>query len=150
MYVVKKFYCIHVTFIAHLVKKTTHVNCLRNVKPNDPIYTNRNENSWFCTTCMEDALPFINIVDDDDYLCIVRENLYQIGDARIDELNSNTFLLNELTEMDDIDLNDPLLGNDPDIHFYQSDNILSKPSNYYNTDTFCDKFEYIIDEKNDS
>ena len=99
---------------------------------------------------MEDALPFINIVDDDDYLCIVRENLYQIGDARIDELNSNTFLLNELTEMDDIDLNDPLLGNDPDIHFYQSDNILSKPSNYYNTDTFCDKFKYIIDDKNDS
>ena len=96
------------------------------------------------------ALPFINIIDDYDYLRIVQENLYQVGDARIEELNNNNFLLNELTEIDDIDLNDPLLENDPDIHFYQTEDILSKSSNYYNSNTFYDKFRYIIDDKNGS
>ena len=130
-------------------KTPIHLNCLRNVKHDDPIYTNRHTNSWYCTNCIEDTLPFTNIIDDDEYLSIIHEHLYQL-DARIDELNNNNFLLNELTDIDELDLNDPLLENDPDIHFYQTDNILSKPSNYYDTSNFYDKFKSIIDDQNDS
>ena len=126
-------------------KNPVHLKCLRNIKYDDPIYTTRHINCWYCTNCIEEALPFTNIIDDDEYLSVVHEHLYQL-DARIDELNNNNFLLNELTEIDDIDLNDPLTENDPDIHFYQTDNILSKPSNYYNIDNFCDKFKYILDD----
>ena len=127
-------------------KNPTHLNCLRNVNRDDQIYINRNNNTWYCTNCIEDTLPFTNIIDDDEYLSVIHEQLYQL-DAQIDELNDNNFLLNELTEIDDIDLNDPLLENDPDIHFYQTDDILSKPSNYYDINSYKDKFKCTIDDR---
>ena len=118
-----------------------HLNCLNNIKRNDPIYIDRNVNNWLCTMCIEDNLPFMNIVDDEEYLCAIHENVYQLGDARIEELNNNSFLLNELTEIDDIDLNDPLIENDPDIHYYHTDCALSKPSKYCNVRLFSDIYE---------
>ena len=122
-------------------KNPYHINCLVNIKHDDPIYINRSVNSWLCTSCIEDSLPFMNIVDDEEYLRAVHECLYEMGNARIEKLNQNSFILSELTEIDDIDLNDPLIEYDPDIHFYHTDDILSKPSNYYNTSSFHNQFK---------
>ena len=93
----------------------------------------------FCVRCIENSLPFVHIYDDEEYLDTIRNGIRGLWDNEIKELNNRNFLEDQI-DVGEIDLNDPLIENDPDIHFYETHLSLSKPSNYYDQDSFNNKF----------
>ena len=120
-----------------------HLKCLPSVKRDDPLYTERHQNTWFCTKCIDSTLPFANIIDDDEFISTINSNQFYFVKQCIKDLNSNNFMLEDPP---DIDPNDLLNENDPDVHFYGADSNLYTPSNFYNADTLEHKLKELTFE----
>ena len=54
-------------------KGKVHLNCLNKVKKDDPLYVNRDENTWFCTQCSGDIFPFNDLHGDDEFTHIFQQ-----------------------------------------------------------------------------
>ena len=128
-------------------KSSLHLKCIPKLTKEDSLYTNRNNNDWICTVCIEDALPFNHLVDENDFFsCFSTDKLPGQNISLRDLNNSVSFMPFELS---DDKLSDKLHDIDPDTHFYRSlPNILSC-SKYYDEVTFVDKCSQLkITENN--
>ena len=73
----------------------------------------KSDNSWFCTKCICDNLPFVNIIEDSDfYEALILKDHSEINWDRLYDR-----LFNPFTLTDDM-VNDPLSDLDPDQNFY--------------------------------
>ena len=92
----------------------------------------KSDNSWFCTKCICDNLPFVNIIEDSDfYEALILKDHFEINWDRLYDR-----LFNPFTLTDDM-VNDPLSDLDPDQNFY-SDMATHTQSlcKYYSEKTF--------------
>ena len=90
-----------------LCKCKVHLNCLSMIDKNDPLYVNRNQNSWICTVCSGNVFPFNNIYDNNEFLAVLSENWNESTQFSLSILqdknkNFSPFELNE-------NINSPLL-----------------------------------------
>jgi len=90
---------------------TCHLRCLRLVDKTNSLYINRHNNSWLCTICISDALPFVQIDDDDEYDSCIRQE-YGEDDVFINDAIFNPFDISE-------DVDSPLYDIDPDVNYFQ-------------------------------
>ena len=98
-----------------LCNNLVHLKCLPNVDKNDSIYVLRESTTWFCTLCIEQALPYNHIHDDDEYLCALSEN-WDLPESISFEMlkhQHELFLPLDLNE----NFDSPLAEMDPDIHY---------------------------------
>ena len=115
----------------------SHIQCLPQISTADPIYIDRNTNDWICTICIEDALPFNNLIDDDEFLASIAPDRLQTHQHSIKELNQLT-VYNPFELCDD-KLTDPLQDIDPDTQFYKLIPNLHNNSDYYFETSFKTK-----------
>ena len=120
-----------------------HLNCLNMVKKDDPLYLNREGNTWFCTHCSGNMFPFNHIHDDDEFLMELLENWneHTLFPATMLKDQNRIFSPFELND----NFNSPLSDADPDIQFYQNQcNSTLNSCDYYLEDSFNKKMlEYI-------
>ena len=79
-------HCCHM--LCSSCKTLIHLKCLPMVDHNDPLYTMRHQDTWICTKCIEATLPFVNIIDEDDYSFTIHDNQMFFVDHCINELNT--------------------------------------------------------------
>ena len=107
------------------------------VKKDDPLYTNRNDDNWFCTVCSRDIFPFVHLDEDFDFFSALAEYWPTGGILPFDLLDNDKFLFSPF-ELNEDENNSPLSDLDPDFHFYRnhanSDLLLS--CKYYHEDSF--------------
>jgi len=101
------------------------------VNKTDTLYTDRNNNQWYCMSCMESALPFNHYDDDNDFVKACSETIE--NRLSLKELILNPFDLN--TENED----DPLQDIDPDLHYFHDSVNTSIRCNYYSEENFVKK-----------
>ena len=55
-------------------KRICHIKCLPCVTKEDSIYIDRLTNNWLCITCISLALPFIHLVEENDFMDALSES----------------------------------------------------------------------------
>ena len=124
-----------------------HLNCVPMLSRDDPLYQNRNNTNWICTLCIEDAMPFVHLVDDNEFLRCTNANKLSRLDMSIQELNK--YLSFSPFELCADKISDQLQDVDPDTHFFSAIPSLSRNSNYYDGETFNEKCSQMeIDQNN--
>jgi len=129
-------------------KETVHLNCLPCVSKDDPLYTDRHVNSYYCSSCLKENFAF-NSLDDDEFILALSEMWTNQSTIPFDilcnqELIFSPFDLNE-------NFKNPLHDIDPDIQFYNEHLMGSLQScNYYLENTFNQKIEECTNISNDS
>lgn len=121
-------YCLRCCYCEH----PFHINCLKLVDKNDPLYVNRLTNKWICPICTVDLFPFNHYDEDDEFIRTLREctSDHDISFADLQNKIFNPFDLNE-------NVNSPLYDTDPDIQYYNEISHSSSLScDYYMEDTF--------------
>ena len=107
------------------------------VRKDDPLYLNRNDNDWFCTKCTQEALPFVHIYEDCDFIIALSE-YWPIESSLPFELLDNDNLLFSPFELNEDDNHSSMRDLDPDVQFYRnhanSDLLLS--CKYYHEQSF--------------
>ena len=124
---------------------SVHLKCLPFVDKDDSIYTDRVQNSWYCTKCCECIFPFNHLDEDDAFI----EALMDCGMNSTVSFNylqcqEKIFVPFELNE----DVSGTLFENDPDVQFYNNScNSTLHSCDYYNEDSFNQKLSSLkIDE----
>ena len=106
----------------------------------DTVYTNRNNDNWYCTSCTSDLFPYNHISDDEEYMLILSD-LWDLPIALPYELlhnENNIFSPFELNE----DFDNPLSEVDPDLQYYNSQcNTVLNSCDYYLEDGFNDQIK---------
>ena len=115
-----------------------HISCLSDVASSDPLYTERHENSWICPLCVQDALPFANIIDDDEYADTIKTCF--AGSLSPDDLALMNF--NSFDVIDD-NMNYSIDDVNPDLQFFNDQLCIHNTTdcNYFNEISFnkmCD------------
>ena len=125
----------------HNCKCLVHLNCLPRVKRSDTIYTERDENDWFCTKCLEQTFPFNHIFREDEYLQTLSENWSSEKPWPIPfELLDNQDRLFSPFELNE-HKSHPLIDCDPDIQFYNNQfNPILRSCDYFLEDSFNELF----------
>ena len=126
-------HCYHLQ--CSLCQASVHINCLPLVSKKDALYVNRNNNYWFCTLCIQNALPFNHYDDDDDFVSAILENKMIESSVTVDMLNNQDkiFIPFELNDDD----TSPLFDIDPDLQYYNAISNMNMTScNYHLEESF--------------
>lgn len=130
------------SLVCDCCKRKTHLNCLAYVNKSDSIYVNRTSLIWFCVNCIQSALPFNHIVDDDEFIQALSEAWFIEPLLPIENIygQNKSFVPFELNVNDNL----PIYDVDPDIQFYQSvcNNSLNN-CDYYQEDSFNRKIDNL-------
>ena len=59
-----------------ICKRFCHLNCISIRKCE--VSNLNNKNDWYCMMCMSTELPFLNIVDDDDFILALSSKYFEI------------------------------------------------------------------------
>ena len=112
----------------------THIQCVPNVTKDDSIYINRLYNGWICTKCIEGALPFVHLVDEDEYMKCVGQDTLPGMSISLKDLKSHSIF--QPFELDENYERDPLSEIDPDSHFFRSIPNFFSDSDYHDDKSF--------------
>ena len=109
------------------------------VKKDDPLYTNRNEDNWFCTVCSKDLFPFVHLEEDIDFYSALSDYWQSESILPFDLLDNDKLLFSPF-ELNEDENDSPLRDLDPDFHFYRNhaSNDLLLSCKYYHEDSFND------------
>ena len=114
--------------LAQTVYKEFHCNCVNLCR--DDMHSIQH---WYCQLCMESALPFGNVSDDDDYRICISE-LAMDHPIQLMQLNSQVLTPFEINDSVDT----PLFDIDPDYQFFTDLKYATNIScDYYVEHTFC-------------
>ena len=121
-----------------LCRCNVHINCLPFIDKTNDLYVKRNTNSWFCTLCMMNILPFNHFEDDQQFILAVLEDKINKSSVTFSELlNQNKLFVPFELNNDDTS---PMLDLDPDLQYYKSvSNLNMQTCNYHIEDSFNDK-----------
>ena len=117
---------------------TCHLKCLPNVNSSDSIYVYRSVNSWICTLCLKNELPFNSISDENEFINAISESWNFSSSVSFDELNSLVFNPFELNS-DNSHL--PIYDTDPDLQYFNDTTYITDASHcdYYLEHSFNKK-----------
>ena len=123
-------------------KSMVHFRCLYGVTVNDSIYTNRNENSWLCPSCIQGILPFNHHNDDEIFI----ESISTLWDTEkllpidIVRAGNDLFIPFDLNENENLPLHDV----DPDIQYYNDQcNLTLQSCDYHLENMFNNKLSNL-------
>ena len=118
-----------------LCNSYVHLNCLTNVPKDDPLYTRRADNTWFCTLCSQSIFAFNHFFDNDDFIEAISDLWFADPTLPFDYINDQNLLFSpfELNSNE----SSPLIETDPDVQFYSNQcNSLTHSCDYYLEDGF--------------
>ena len=115
-------------------KYSFHINCL-SITKTDSIYVNRFSESWICSICMQDCIPFNQLDDDEFYECSIPSYCHSIGRSLFDLNSSNDAFLR--VDSSDFDGSyDPMEDLNPDEQYFRFLPGIFNQSLYYDEDSF--------------
>ena len=122
-----------------ICNSSVHVKCLPCVNKNDPRFTKRHKNFFYCSLCLRDILAF-NHLEDDEFIETISKSWENRPLVSFDMLDNQGLIFSPF------DLNDkfanPLHDVDPDIQFYDKHYTGSLQScDYYLEEMFNDKIK---------
>ena len=96
-------------------KSLVHLNCLPFIDKNDPIYSRRHSNNWYCTVCTGHIFPYNHHDDDEDFIVSLSESWQVAESVPFDNLNmqETLFIPFDINENE----NSPLHDADPDLQY---------------------------------
>ena len=98
-----------------ICNSSVHVKCLPWVNKNDPLFTKRHENFFYCSLCLRDILAF-NHFEDDEFIEAISESWENRPLASFDMLDNQGLIFSPFDLNDKFD--NPLHEVDADIQFY--------------------------------
>ena len=118
-----------------------HITCL-SITKTDSIYVNRFSESWICTICMQDCIPFNHLDDEEFYECSIPSYCHSIGRSLFD-LNSSDDAFYRVDSTDFNDPHDPLQDLNPDDQYFRFLPGIFNQSLYYDEDSFNAKIDEL-------
>ena len=113
----------------HTCHQKIHISCVPNLNINEA----SSLDNWICLFCIEDALPFNHITNDDEFVNAISENWNIYSKFSVKELEDRIFNPFEIND-DNIAL--PTYDIDPDINYFNHVNSIYK---YGNSDYFYEE-----------
>ena len=121
-----------------ICKRFCHLNCISIRKCE--VSNLNNKNDWYCMMCMSAELPFLNIVDDDDFILALSTKDH----FEIEWENSYDKIFNPIT-LNDNERDLPLDDIDPDDNFYNDlSSYSSSLCKYYLQDSFNSEHAKLV------
>ena len=122
-----------------ICNSSVHVKCLPCVNKNDPLFTKRHENIFYCSLCLWDIFAF-NHLEDDEFIEAISESWENRPLVSFDMLDNQGLIFSPFDLNDKYD--NPLHDVDPDIQFYNKHYTGSLQScDYYLEEMFNDKIK---------
>ena len=131
-----------------LCKCLVHHKCMPCVNREDFSHMSLNHSEWYCSLCITDIFPFIQLLDDTEYMNVISDDNV-IPD---DNENSNRIPFDLLREQQKLftpfvlneDHDSPFTDLDPDIQFYNNHcNSVLNSCDYYIEDSLNAKLENL-------
>ena len=104
-----------------------HIRCLPNVNNDDTIFTDRDNNTWYCMICIDSVLPFSHIQDDVDFYNAIADQQSNTVTISFEKLDEKLFIPFEIND-------DSFLY--PDLNYFNSIDGYSTRCNYHFQDSF--------------
>ena len=114
-----------------------HIKCLPCFSVDDPVYSNRESNLWYCSLCVKSIFPYNHFDDDDEFknaLC------HEYNAPSLSTLEHATNKLLDPFDLDTDEIDNPLKNTDPDLFHLHNDSGVPA-CNYYTENSFNDKYD---------
>ena len=115
-----------------------HLKCLPQVNKNDSLYRNKDSDTWYCTRCIGEILPFNSIEDHSEFDRVIFDIQYKDPLIPYNILTSENRLFSPFELNENMSLS--LIDSDPDVQFYNDQfNNLLQTCDYYTEDSLNKK-----------
>ena len=116
-----------------------HLTCLPRVSVEDSLYKNRDKTDWICPICIQDALPY-NHLDEDDFIESISELWKFDSILPLDSIQSSNYIFCPFELNEDVEL--PLQDIDPDMQFYNN-----QCKTYFNLDKNSNRMNILLRQR---
>ena len=123
-----------------------HQKCMSQVDRDEFLYISHNHPDWYCTMCVTNILPFIQLSDASDFVVAISGNNENKNKIPFDILLEQQKLFTPF-ELND-DHQSPISDIDPDVQFYNNHcNSVLNSCDYYLEDSLNAKLESLSIKK---
>ena len=128
-------------------KSLVHQKCMPRVDREELLYISQNNSDWYCSMCISDILPFIQVEDDAEFVSTISGNNENKAKITLDVLKDQQKLFTPFELNDDHE--SPLTDIDPDIQFYNNHcNSVLNSCDYYIEDSLNAKLKSLNIKEN--